>query len=124
ALVYYVLARTGRESWMLYVTAVFAGAYGLLYFRELAIYLDELLLADGLGLVSVLVAWRPGRKLSIGWLLAPAAWSLFFAGLLFHYAPKNLGLSLVYFISLLGASLVLFSAATLLARKQGFGGAW
>src|SRR5206468_9969804 len=58
------------------------------------------------------------------WLLAPAAWSLFFAVALFHYVPSNLGPSLVYFLSLLGVSTVLFSAATLVARKQGYLGVW
>jgi hypothetical protein len=124
ALAYYVLARTGRESSMLHVTAVLAGIYALLYLQELALCRDGLLLADCLGVVSVFVLWWPGRKSGFVWLLVPCAWSSSFGGVMFLHTPPNLGPSLGYFLGFLGVSLVLFSVATFLAHRRGFLGAW
>jgi phosphoglycerol transferase MdoB-like AlkP superfamily enzyme len=123
ALVYYVLARTGRESWMLYVTAACAGAYGLICLQELASHRDELLVADCFGAASLL-AVRGGRKaLGLGWLLLPALWALFI-WVLFRLATADLAQLNPYFTMLLGDSLVLFGAATLWAKRQGFFGVW
>ena len=38
---YYVLARTGRESWTFHLTVLCAGAYALLYLRGLSLYLTN-----------------------------------------------------------------------------------
>ena len=75
AFIYYVLARTGRESWTLHLTALCAGGYALFCLRELPAYRDELLVVDCLGVVSLLIARLPSRKLQLAWLAAPAVWS-------------------------------------------------
>ena len=64
AFIYYVLARTGRESWTLHLTALCAGAYALLCLRELPAYRNELLVADCLGVVSLLIARLPRQEIS------------------------------------------------------------
>ena len=124
AFIYYVLARTGRESWVLHLTALCAGGYALLCLRELSAYCNELLVADCLGAVSLLVARLPDRKLQLVWLAAPAVWGLGFAWELFHVSGPHESVSLHYFFMLLGGSIVLFGGATLLAQRRGFLGPW
>jgi len=124
AFIYYVLARTGRESWALHLTALCAGGYALFCLRELPAYRNELLLADCLGVVSLLIARLPSRKLQLAWLAAPAVWSAGFAWGLFYVSSPHESVSMHYFLMLLGASIILFSMATLLAQKRGFLGPW
>ncbi|MGO8925449.1 MAG: LTA synthase family protein [Limisphaerales bacterium] len=124
ALIYYVLARTGRESWALHVTALCAGGYALFCLRELRAYCNELLLADCLGIVSLLIARFPGKKLQPAWLAAPAVWSLGFAWGLFYVSSPQESVSLHFFLMLLWASVILFSGATLLTQRRGFLGPW
>jgi phosphoglycerol transferase MdoB-like AlkP superfamily enzyme len=124
AFIYYVLARTGRESWALHLTAVCAGGYALLCLRELPAYRNELLLADCLGVVSLLIARLPSKQLQLAWLAAPAVWSLGFAWGLLHISSPHESVSLRYFLMLSGGSIILFCAATLLAQKRGFLGPW
>lgn len=123
-LVYYVLARTGRESWTVHLTALCAGAYALACLRELRYFRQELWLADGLGLASVLLGLRPARKFQLAWLLLPALWTVCFAGSLFHFAGPGEVVPGAYFNIVLGTSVVLFGGATLLARRQGFLETW
>lgn len=123
-LIYYVLARTGRESWTLHLTAVCAGAYALLCLRELPGYRNELLVVDCLGLVSLWVAWRPGGSPRPAWMLAPAAWTFCFAGGLLCLSSPHPSESFRYFLMLAGASVILFGAATVLARQYRFHECW
>ena len=124
AFIYYLLARTGRESWTLHLTAVCAGGYALFCLRELPAYRDELLVADCFGVVSLLIARLPGRKLQLAWLAAPAVWGTGFAWELFYVSSPHKNVSIHYFLMLLGVSIILFSGATLLAKKRGFVGLW
>ena len=124
AFIYYLLARTGRESWTLHLTVLCAGAYAVFCLRELPAYRNELLLADALGVVSLLIARLPGRKLQLVWLAVPAVWSAGFAWGLFHVSSPYESVSIHYFFMLLGASIILFSGATLLAQERGFLGPW
>jgi hypothetical protein len=124
AFIYYVLARSGRESWTLHLTALCAGGYALFCLRELPAYSNEVVVADCLGVVSLLIAQFPSKKLQLAWLAAPAVWSLGFAWTLFYVSAPHDGVSLNYFFLLLGASIVLFGGATLLAQQRGFLGPW
>ena len=106
------------------MTALCAGGYALFCLRELPAYRNELLVADCLGVVSLLVARLPSRKLQLAWLAAPAVWSLGFAWGLFYLSSPHESVSLHYFLMLLGASIVLFSGATLLGATAGISGPW
>ena len=123
AAIYYVLARPGRESRTLYVTAVFAGAYALLNLRELAFLRPELILLNCLGLASVACGWRAGQGSSFWWLV-PAAWAIPFIWQLFQRAPAGLFLSYGYFAGLAGVGAVVLGTGTLLARVRGFSSIW
>ena len=121
-MLYYVMARTGREVWILNATAVCAGAYALICLRELRFYRDELLVADCVGLVCCLCAlsrdsFRPS------WLLLPLGWGLF-SWALFSFASPPLNRLDPYFRLLVGETIVLFLAATFLAWKKGFLRGW
>jgi hypothetical protein len=124
AFIYYLLVRTGRESWALHFTALCAGAYALLCLRELPAYRNELLVADCLGVVSLLIARLPSKRLQLAWLAAPAVWGAGFAWGLFYVSSPHESVSLHYFLMLLGGGMILFVAATFLARKRGFLGPW
>jgi phosphoglycerol transferase MdoB-like AlkP superfamily enzyme len=136
AFVYYVFVRGGRESWVLHLTALCAGAYGLLCLRELSAYRNELLLVDCLGVVSLgAVMWAGKRsalaqkcgvpvRLWSAWLLAPAAWSLCFAVALCCLGSGHGREPLCYFLMLLTTTLILFAGVTVLARKRGYSGSW
>src|ERR1043166_5486257 len=123
ALLYYFFARTNREGWVLHLTALFAGAYGLLCLRELVDYRDELAVAGCFGFASVLFLRRSDTKLHAAWLLVPMAWTLFAWGL-FYFQESSLRNLNPYFLLLAGASVTLFGAATLLAKSRGFYAAW
>jgi len=128
AFVYYLLARTGWEGWMLHLTAVCAGAYALFCLRELAAYRDELLVLDCLGIAVLLLSWRsPACQFApprLGWLLAPAAWSLGFAAALCCLASGHEREPLCYFLMLSTVALLLFAGATLLAQRRRYLGFW
>jgi len=124
AIVYYALARTGREAWVLYVTTFCAGAYAILSLRELAACRDELLVADCLGLVSLWIARRPGGRFRLAWLLAPAAWSVGFIWVLFRLSSPQPPEPFRYFLMLLTGSLMLFGATFVVARRYGYGEYW
>jgi len=124
AFIYYLLARTGHESWTLHFTVLCAGGYAVFYLRELAAYSNELLVADCLGVVSLLIFRLPSKKVQLAWLAAPAVWSLGSAWGLFYVSSPHESVSLHYFFMLLGSSVILFSGATLLAQQRGFLGPW
>jgi len=137
ALVYYGLARTGRESWVIYLTGLCAGGYGLTCLRGLAERREELVIADCIGLVCVATGWRsPWRgagegqpsagekRVPVRWLALPLGWTLAFAAGMLYLSPVRWGTSLAYFLLLLGTSLALFGGATLLAWGRAYLGAW
>ena len=123
ALGYYVLARTGRENSILYLTAGFAGIYACLYLRDLNAHRHELMLIDCLGAVSLVMA-RPGRRLHRLGLLLPLGWTLFFAGALLRFSTEWRTDSALYFLDLVVLTLLLFLGATLWFRKAGVVGLW
>jgi hypothetical protein len=121
---YYVLARSDRESWVLYLTATFGAVYAMAALRELAISRTELLVASSLGVASLVVGQRGEGKIRLAWLLAPLVWCVFFEAELFWFAPREMGLPFTYFWLLLYASVLLFVGATLIAYRRGFGTPW
>jgi len=123
-LVYYVLARTGRERWVLSVTGAFAGLYALLFFRELALCRYQLLVANCLGLASAITGGRSRRPLSLGWALLPGFCALLFAIELLRFAPTEAHYAVIYFWCLLAGTILLFGLATWIARRSGFAYAW
>jgi arylsulfatase A-like enzyme len=124
ALSYYVLVRNGRESLVLYLTAVFAAAYAAVGLRELAISRSELLVVSGLGVASLAIGQYRNGIVRALWLLAPLIWCLLFVMELFWLVPGHLGLPFTYFWLLVYASALLFGGATLLAYRRGFGAGW
>jgi hypothetical protein len=124
AAIYYFLVRTGREPWTIYLTAFAAGAYGLTCLQELRVYRNELLIVDCLGLVPLVLTPSACRKVRVGWLLGPIAWTLFFWLLLLKLALPLDGASASYFVLLLGICVLLLGSATLAARKYGFLAPW
>jgi Arylsulfatase A and related enzymes len=124
ALSYYLLARSGRESWVLHLTAIFGAAYALVALRELAVARTELLVVSSLGVAFLMFGQRTEGKIRSVWLLAPLAWCLIFVAALFRFVPWEMGLSVTYLWLLLFASVVLFAGATMLADRRGFGVAW
>lgn len=135
ALAYYILARTGREGWTLYLTTLCAGAFAWLNLRELVVYRDQLLLADSLGLAGLgltlrrgsvrqnLALTRGGRS-GFAWLLLPMGWTCFFAVEMLHFALPLPGLPLAYFGMFVGFAVAIFGLASLWARRGGFWNAW
>ena len=120
---YYLLVRTGRESAVLYLTAAFAGTYACLYLRELNLHRNELLLIDCLGLLSLILASRPGRLHPLG-LLLPLGWTLFFATALLRFDTDWRTNSALYFLDLIVLTVVLFLGAILAVRKTGASRVW
>ena len=133
---YYLLARKGRESWMLCTTAVFAGLYAAFNLRQLAAFPNELLVVDCLGLAGLVAVWKvqsPKSRLrseasarQAKWVLIalPLVWCVLFAWKMFSLTATELGLSYVYFKLLLLGTVVLFGAAFLLAWRRGVRAAW
>jgi hypothetical protein len=119
ALLYYFLARTGRESRVIHLTAVFTGAYALLCLRELINYRDSLVVAGCFGLAALVCLRRPDERLKAIWLLVPLAWVLCAWALFFTetYSVRN---PKPYFLLITGISVALFVGAILLARAGGY----
>ncbi len=116
---YYLMARKGREAWVLFLTASFGGAYALINLQDLLVHRNELLVADSFGLVSLVLAWRSGRNLRLAWLVLPLAWTLFFVAALLRFDTQWHTNSANYFLSLAGLVLVLFGSATWVIRRSG-----
>jgi hypothetical protein len=124
ALVYYLLARQGREVWMLYVTACVAAVYAPLCLHELIQYRHELLMADCLGLVAVWSAQRHKGEMRLAWLWLPAAWIGLFSYELFRLngpLPKE---SLIYLFGLLLGSAGLCFLSFRVAGRYGYAPVW
>jgi arylsulfatase A-like enzyme len=131
AMTYYLLARKGRESGMLCVTAVYAGLYAALNLRQLAAFTNELLVADCLGVAGLVAVWNRQNSKSkfqtpkLKWVIVlPFAWCGLFGWKFFSLTPAELGLSYVYFKLLLLGTVFLFGAAFVLAWRRGVRAAW
>ena len=123
ALIYYGLARTGRERLVLHVTAVFAAIYTALFLQDLIVFRDALLVADCLGIACLLAG--AGFRGSLGWfwMIQPWFWCVF---LFFLFRSqddylKNLSPECAV---LLGWSIVLFLGLSILAWRRKFHSAW
>jgi hypothetical protein len=121
---YYLLARSGRESSALYLTAGFGMAYAAVGLRDLAISRNELVVVCALGVVSLVIGQRSGLRTGKFWFFSPLIWCALFALELLMFAPGDLGLPFTYFSLLLYASALLFAGATLIAYRRGFGASW
>jgi arylsulfatase A-like enzyme len=122
-LIYYVLARQGREQWVLQVTAVFAVLYLAFCLQSLAAYQGALVVADCLGIIGLLGASLSRRPL--GWicLIQPLIWCGFLF-CLFRNQEKSLSNLNPEFAILTGGSLVLFIGTGALAWRGKFYAAW
>jgi arylsulfatase A-like enzyme len=121
---YYLLARTGRERWVLHLTAIFGTVYAFMALRELAESRTELLVASGLGVSTLLLGRHQDGKVPMRWLLAPLLWCVFFATELLWFAIREIGLPFTYFWLFAYGSVLLFAGATLIAYRRGFGAGW
>ena len=128
---YYVLARTGKEKFGILLTALTGCSYALIYLRELMLNRDELLIIDGLSVVSMLFAWRVHRvrgglqqRFSASWLLAPLGWTLFFGWTVMRFDGQWQTHSATYFLCELALTLIVFSASTFVIRRTGNSVVW
>ncbi|HEX5219640.1 MAG TPA: sulfatase-like hydrolase/transferase [Verrucomicrobiae bacterium] len=120
---YYVLARTGRERHVLTLTAVFAGLYWVFCLREFMVRRDDLWVVLLFGLGSLFMLQFARRPFRAAWLLLPAIWTLF-TWFLFSLGEVDLANLQPYFLMLTGCLTVLFVAATLMAKREGFLNPW
>lgn len=121
ALIYYGLARTGREHLVLYVTCVFATIYMALFLHDLISYQHSLLVADCLGLAALLAGKRSASAPGWFWLAQPWLWAVFFC-LLFEW-PGDMDLGHEFNI-LTGWGLVLLAGFGAFAWQRKFFVAW
>ncbi|HLH52797.1 MAG TPA: LTA synthase family protein [Verrucomicrobiae bacterium] len=123
--IYYFLARTGREQWMLFVTAAFGFVYGLIFLQDLLAHRNELFIADCIGAISLGMAWSVRRshtqakRLPAWSLFCLLGWTIFFEWALLRYDSDWHTNSAKYFLGLVAADFLLFSVATWLVRKSG-----
>jgi hypothetical protein len=152
--VYYLVARTGKESWTLHLTALVAGAYALLCLQELRYFRDELLVIDCIGVACLFLSvnlWPPllHRRNSAGRVDSNAqsarddghaSWGpnralnllWFFAPvvwaalycLLLRFVAPELRDLDLYFRLLLGGTILLFSAVALWSVRYHFFWRW
>jgi hypothetical protein len=122
---YYLLARTGREHWMLRITAVCAAVYTVLYLRdEVMTNRDSVIAVDCVGMASLVASLAAGqRALRLLWVCLPLIGMGFFYALFIpldnvirHPDPE--------FVLLSAASVILFTGASLLAWRGGGYAAW
>jgi hypothetical protein len=128
---YYLLARTGRETWVLWLTAGYGCTYGLVNLQELVGYRNELLIVDCVGVIALLMAGRTsgqegldGRRIPISWVWAPLAWTVFFAWALLRFDTEWHSAAATYFLGLIALTFTLFIASTLLIRRFGNPPVW
>ena len=88
ALLYYLLARSGREHLVPWVTAFCAIAYVALYLGALTQYYDALLIVDSVGIACLIFARRRGSPLGLLWILVLVAGSLAFFFLFQGLEPR------------------------------------
>jgi len=119
---YYLLARFGRERQVLMLTAAFAGLYWIICWQDFMLRKSDLWVVLAFGLLAIFMQ-RGRRAFHPLWLLAPAGWTLLVWGLFRLELPEVARLP-PYFIVLSGCLVVLFVAATLVARREGFLTPW
>jgi phosphoglycerol transferase MdoB-like AlkP superfamily enzyme len=123
ALIYYSLARTGREHLILYVTCFFAVVYLAFSLRDLADYRDALLVADCLGVICLLAGSISQQSLNWFFLIQPSIWlGLFF--LMFRHEDgsiENLDPDCAVISSW---CVILFAGFSALAWQRKFYSAW
>jgi phosphoglycerol transferase MdoB-like AlkP superfamily enzyme len=124
ALMYYILTRTRRETWTIYFTIGAATLYALWHLRDLALYQNELLVIDLIGCVCLAVAMFVKKPMPIVLAAMPVLWTLCFAGLLLWQFRAAIGLSTIYFVGLVLATVLLFGVFTVLLRRRGAVPAW
>ncbi len=121
---YYFLARTGRERWMLGVTAIGATAYTIFCLHDLMANRNALIAIDCLGIASLVASLTAGqRALRLFWVCLPLLGMGFFYSL-FIPSDRMLRHPDPEFVVLAAGSLVLFVGATLLVWRSGGYGAW
>jgi hypothetical protein len=120
---YYLLVRSGRERQALVLTATFAGLYWIVSWQEFMSRKSDLWVILIFGLLSMVLLRSSKRGLHPGWLMAPLGWALLIWGL-FRLELPDVGRVPPYFTVLSGCLLVLFVAATLVARREGFLRPW
>lgn len=123
AAAYYVLARSKREDQALTLTAVFAGLYWLICWRDFLFRRDDMWVVLLFGLVCLGMQSGSRRRLHPAWVLGPVAWTFLMWGV-FRLALPDAGNLPPYFAMLGGCLVVLFLAATLLAKREGFLEPW
>jgi Sulfatase len=130
AFVYYFLARTGRELWMLRVTAVCAAAYTAICLRGLMVNHDllsnrhALIAVDCVGIASFVASLAAGqRTLRLLWVCLPLILMGFFYALFISF-DKMISHPLSEFILLEAVCVILFTGASVLTRRAGGYAAW
>jgi phosphoglycerol transferase MdoB-like AlkP superfamily enzyme len=123
ALLYYGLARTGRERWVLHVTAAFAVLYIGWFLQDLIAYRNALLVAGCFGAACLLAGKGSQRSLGWFWLIQPWIW-LVFLFFLFRAHTADLQNLNPECVILSGWSLVLFAGLSLVAWRRKFYAAW
>ena len=123
ALIYYGLARTGRELLILRVTTVFAVIYIVWFLLDLSEFSDAVLVANCLGVACLLAGFGSSRQLN--WFAAVQPWA-WFAFLFFLFRSQSDGLKdLKPECSLLwGCGAVMFAGLTAFAYQRKFHAAW
>jgi arylsulfatase A-like enzyme len=122
-LIYYGLARTGRERLVLHVTAVFAAIYTALFLQDLIVFRDALLVADCLGVACFLAG--SGSRCQLNWFGVVQPW-IWFVFLFFLFRSQNEILkNLNPECALLwGWSVVIFAGLSVFAYQRKFYPAW
>lgn len=122
-LIYYGLARMGREHLILYVTSVFAVLYLAFFLSDLAVYRNALVAADCLGVICLLAGSASKAPLNWFYLVQPYIWmALFF---LIFRAEDNSLKDLDPDCAILSRwAIVLFIGVSALAWRRKFYAAW
>lgn len=120
---YYFLLRTGRERLVLWLTAVFAGAYWVFCGREFLFRQRDLWVVLLFGLLSALLLANPKRAFHPAWQWVVVAWTLLMWGL-FSLGSSDVAELPPYFVMLAGCLTVLFAGASWLARRAGAWPPW
>lgn len=122
-LIYYGLARAGREHLVLYVTAVFAAIYLALFLTDLEDYRNVLLVVDCLGVAGLLAGIFSQQSLRWFYLLLLCGWPVFFY-LVLREGGSSLKNTNPENSLLTGWCLVLFGGITALAWHRKIHPAW
>ncbi len=123
ALIYFILARSGRERWVLHVSTLGATAYTAIFLHHFNSHPHALLVADALGVAGLLGARTAQTPLRSTWLWLPMMWIGFMFGL-FHKLTPELIVPDPELITLVMVACLLSAGMKVLARCRGFNAAW